>query len=681
MKYCILTKCSHSADHIYDMLVDPVSGEGCLKGSKICLDESTVPNAMYFDLSLEEAEQLRKNSNVLRVALSLGTPTLCPPYTKTEQKHIPKLASFTTSFFGNSYLSACPHSLYYHQNIDLNYIQNNTAVNGSTFSSLSSIDCSSVDILVLDSGVDATHRDFFDSNNVTRVINFNWTQLKQGSGGDMSQGAQIVPSQDANYYTDQNGHGTACASLVAGNRCGFAKNAKIYALKCSGLNGNTGGYTLSQCLDLALSFHKSKKQGLYGLDRNRPTVFTNSWGFSWYAYYSNYENNTANISKSLGFGPGVVNSTVAEDTATDQRIRDCLDAGVHVLVAAGNNNQYLDNTTGNELYVHYFSGTGNNERFLIATNTNLNSFVASTFYSGLGTYSGLYYIPHTYGSPNVGFGFSKNAYPLITVGDIIPIGQSDSITNTHWTGGYAYTGFVGLTSLTTNYSDLSSYIDEDTATRYTSLSGPFFIKSGYSNWGPDVDVYACGNGTWAAFSAQSTDTSSPQFVAGLNNNFKFFNGTSAATPVAAGVLATYVAVFTGASNIEARNWLLNNSVSGNIGESKERYTPTNCYFYNNGSTTFNAAFNWPTGTDTTQLQSTPGYRTAKSNSFLSIFNTANVWDYLQQFKFFNSYNRVVQAYPLRRAVLSAITPTININSTTLNLSSGPVSVKISHVAQ
>lgn len=142
------------------------------------------------------------------------------------------------------------------------------------------LDGTGVDIIVMDSGVMAGHPEFAvnaDGTGGSRVVNFDWSSL--GVPG-VPSGASI-----GGYLGDSDGHGSHCASIAAGNTCGWAPGAAIYSLRIfSGpdtLTGSSlGEIDSSLAFDLVRAFHLRKiNQG-----NTRPTICTNSWG--WRSGYS-----------------------------------------------------------------------------------------------------------------------------------------------------------------------------------------------------------------------------------------------------------------------------------------------------------------------------------------------------------------------------------------------------------
>jgi subtilisin family serine protease len=668
MKVTITCDTGKNADKVFDMLIDPAKGRGLLKGKKLCVEEhEAIPDIMEFDLNEKEIESLKKIKGVVSVMrddtnIELG-------YTKKGQTGIPKLASFTTNFNGNSAKDCIPHSLYYCQNYELSFTHQYPT--SGALVSLSSIDCSNVDVIVLDSGVDSSHPDFKDQYNNSNVVNFDWTQLKYG---DPITGSQITNTQSINYYKDTNGHGTSCASLIAGNKCGFAKNAKIYALRSNELGETTNGFDIMTCLDLALSFQKSKKLNLFGLLSSRPTVFSNSWGFigPFIADDFDYTNiNNVNFYTSLDRGKNTIdyNKLNGVSSTVDGYFRTYLNEGMHTLVSAGNGNIYLTNNPVSSINIHAFR-KNDKDYSILRTQENNSSYVLNTVYNGYtygSTYGSTLETRYLYTSPNIGLNYNKNTFPLIIVGDICPVGYNDTNGNVHWSAGNASSAFQILSATQTE-----SRIVVNNSTRYESLSSPFFIKSAYSSFGPDVDIYAPGNGTWSAFSNQISTTTSPCITASANERYIFFNGTSAACPIVAGLLATYLSEFPNATTAEAKTWLLNNSVKGNIMETQMSTLPISSF---NGTVSNN--INIPFGANFNSLSNDPVYRLQRSSSYSSLYKNGNIDDILFCNRFFNSNNLIAQAYPLRKAVLTSTNSSVNINSTTLNKKEG-TNQKITH---
>lgn len=126
------------------------------------------------------------------------------------------------------------------------------------------LDGTGVDVVIVDSGIEANHPEFEDANGVSRVKQIDWYAVSGVSG-----------TMPANFYTDYDGHGTHVAATVAGKTFGWAKNADIYAIKLNDLKGAPdpgNGISVADMMDCILGWHSAKTNG-------RPTVVNNSWGY------------------------------------------------------------------------------------------------------------------------------------------------------------------------------------------------------------------------------------------------------------------------------------------------------------------------------------------------------------------------------------------------------------------
>jgi subtilisin family serine protease len=217
------------------------------------------------------------------------------------------------------------------------------------------LDGTGVDVVIQDSGLQVDHPEFQDSKGVSRVQQIDWGTV---SG---------LFTQNANHYRDYHGHGTHVAGIVAGKTFGWAKNAKIYSLKVSGLegSGDSGtGVSVTYAFDAIKIWHAAKPiQASTGC--KRPTVVNMSWGYS-HNYNSvsalTYRGTSVSSSyytdsyaryQALGLvnetdspGNGTTYSCNVRVSSVDVDLQELIDAGVIVCIAAGNNCSKIDVSGG-----------------------------------------------------------------------------------------------------------------------------------------------------------------------------------------------------------------------------------------------------------------------------------------------------------------------------------------------
>ena len=229
---------------------------------------------------------------------------------------------------------------------------NNNYLDGPTPSSneyVYAITGEGVDVVIQDSGIQADHPEFTDFQGVSRVQQLDW-YTASGLAGAMP----------ADFYTDYDGHGTHCASVAAGKIYGWAKGADIYAQKLSGLEGPAdpnSGLPIADCFDAIRLWHAAKTNG-------RPTIVNMSWGYVTQVtaevtggeHYDLAFNQMLTYSVGLGqsgydddpgvwtraglppklFNNGTLRLLPARVASVDAEIDDLIAAGVHVVIAAGN---------------------------------------------------------------------------------------------------------------------------------------------------------------------------------------------------------------------------------------------------------------------------------------------------------------------------------------------------------
>ena len=129
------------------------------------------------------------------------------------------------------------------------------------------LDGTGVDVVIWDSGIEVNHPEFLDENGQTRVKTINWYQA-----------AEIPGTMPPLFYTDINGHGTACAGIVAGKTFGWAKKSKIYVM--NSVPFTAGRSIIFETAAVLIRQWHARKPVDPATGLKRPTVVNASFGFS-----------------------------------------------------------------------------------------------------------------------------------------------------------------------------------------------------------------------------------------------------------------------------------------------------------------------------------------------------------------------------------------------------------------
>jgi subtilisin family serine protease len=212
-----------------------------------------------------------------------------------------------------------------------------------------------VDIIIQDSGIQIGHPEWLAQDGITSRL-----QLISWPG---STGLSGTYTQGPNHYTDTYGHGTHCAGISAGRRFGWARAANIYAIKIF----DTDAFGISASFNMMRLWHNYKTN-------TNPTVVNMSWG-----YYGTYENivggnyrGTAWTATTAQSAYGMIESVYNNSSgiythpirvsSVDADISACIDAGM-ILVAAAGNDTHKQDVQGGLDYNNYYTTSGAVDRY------------------------------------------------------------------------------------------------------------------------------------------------------------------------------------------------------------------------------------------------------------------------------------------------------------------------------
>ena len=338
--------------------------------------------------------------------------------------------------------------------------------------------------------------------------------------------------------TDNNiggGHGTAVAACAAGNHQGLAFNATIWNAPSV---GDSCGMSAIHIYELLTLWHENKPINP-GIGTKNPTLVNGSWGYQ--ACFTSASTNIdykfrdvdgtfatatgATTDTYTAWKNGLVNqvngaykswSSSARSNSTDAAGAEMMSVGVHYVAAAGNNNQRLG------------IGSMDPDRLNRMEDLGFGAGDSRAEFGGL-------YTPTNHrdwmNPQGLGFDSATDFHPVIVVG-----AMDDTIGVC---GGSAWCGGTNG-----NYYEYQAY---------------------YSSNGPGIDVWAPADETLAAglngdanyedFQRADDGNTYTNSTTGSSYYDCSFNGTSAASPVACGLIALYLELNPRATHREVKDWL------------------------------------------------------------------------------------------------------------------------------
>jgi subtilisin family serine protease len=496
-----------------------------------------------FLLTDDEAEALKNDTRVEAVQLDFSErDDIFASHTQTSDHTFTRTLE-SDSNFGNWGLKR-----HLEENLQ-NYNDDGTLTSGNESLEFN-LSGEGVDIVIMDSGVDASHPDFNDENGLSRVQQINWWDVFLEANDGVLDSYYDKPTfalahEPQYYYRDYDGHGTSCASIAAGKRFGMAKKAHIYFARAN-IGFLSWNMTFTDWFDTLIYWHNNK-------GNNRPTILSNSWGFigrenlysevtggrfrlnpddeytiwsnnsfsdEFIANYAQMRINPLNATEESTYGylPALLSIGLRQDYALDAMIEELHDAGVHIFNAAGN-------------YGHRIVSKDHHEYDNFANVTYPTSYTSGT----TSTASREYYYNRA-GSP-----YFKDAFH---------VGAMD--IDMHGSGS-----------------------DKQDQTIF------------YSERGSAVDIYAA----TVCASAQSTWTYNrvSTFDYPDDSNYKsyIFTGTSCATPNVAGVAACYLSANPNLTPLQLKTKMLDDAKTDLLHEAGTNWNDYNAFLDSNNKILYN----------------------------------------------------------------------------------------------
>jgi len=344
-----------------------------------------------YRLTEEEVELLKNDPRVHTVEPSLDEHNIGPEPVWTQSGNWSKSLGAINNTYRNWALYQCTAA------DDPNWGENgaSTLVSSSVTVNAEGLD---VDVIVVDGTPNLDHPEFAvnaDGTGGSRIIQYNWFQHTDSvTGGLYSNGTwdyDICSLGDSS----NNNHGAHVMGTIVGNTQGWARKANVYTISpySSNYNWKTSGVSSSYVLDYVRAFHRNKgtnpKTG-----RKNPTIINNSWGYNygvtgefpwangdsdiekivyrgttynapftseqiynyavpaWWSLTRAYRDFGFDVNTVAGI-PDAYTSNVPwffQSVAT--KTQECIDDGIIVVSAAGNNSSYIDSANGPDYNNH-----------------------------------------------------------------------------------------------------------------------------------------------------------------------------------------------------------------------------------------------------------------------------------------------------------------------------------------
>ena len=352
-----------------------------------------------------------------------------------------------------------------------------------------------------------------------------WENSSSRSGAFSSVGTVAIPNNytvantlgiGGTSHTMTSSHGTGCAGLSAGKNFGLAFESNIWNM--SAISSPTS-MSIESSYDLMKIFHQNKPTNTE-TGRKNPTVVNGSWG-----YFAGFNSGTT-VSYSFKGSTGTFTGYNMGSSGVQAMAFGLVQGQTYNRQFATSSRSNSTETAGDEMVnagVIYVTSAGNsNQRLgLGLTDPHLNDYL--TTLNGADTRTGV---------------------PGANVSGTVPSGHRNWI----------HPANIGYNT-TTDYHPAVCVgaMDDFIESNYQER------KASYSNNGPGVDVWAPADETLSAGmrAADGDQLGSELNFSRYNSNFvdRYFNGTSAASPVVAGVVALFLESKPNATSSEVKDFI------------------------------------------------------------------------------------------------------------------------------
>jgi len=571
-KYTLAVTSPEYWNTIHNALIVDSNEDGIPDRKVTCSDtKEHSPTRGTYWLTEEEANEISKHPQVKWIELSPSDyRNVYPepePDTKRFRKNVKIYRNLTTSAFSISATSA--------EENRTNWATKRVGVttNGKSWPNVTgnaavinddlsfSLTGKNVDVIIHDSGIMQYHPEFLDDDGKSRVrdvvldgpyyidptyfINNNYTYTKPDgrtgittasahawwegalgrSASFSSVGTVAIPDNytvantlgiGGTSHTMTSSHGTGCAGLSAGKNFGLAFESNIWNMSAIASPTSMG---VEASYDIMKIFHQNKPVNTE-TGRKNPTVVNGSWG-----YFAGFNSGTT-VSYSFKGSTGTFTGYNMGSSGVQAMAFGLVQGQTYNRQFATSSRSNSTETAGDEMVnagVIYVTSAGNsNQRLgLGLTDPHLNDYL--TTLNGADTRAGI---------------------PGSGVSGTVPSGHRNWI----------HPANIGYNT-TTDYHPAVCVgaMDDFIESNYQER------KASYSNNGPGVDVWAPADETLSAgMRAANGDQLGTEInFSRYNSDFvdRYFNGTSAASPVVAGVVALFLQSKPSATSSEVKDFI------------------------------------------------------------------------------------------------------------------------------